>query len=317
MKAVVRNISEAADGIRSFRLESDDGTSVPDFEPGAHVDVAMPDGTTRQYSLINAAGEGHYQICVNLDANSRGGSRYMHEAVVVGGTLEISAPRNNFPLIETAPMSVLIAGGIGITPILAMVRRLSSLGRGWRLYHCTRNPARTPFVDVLQSFSRQMPGGEVVYVHDAVPGIRHLDIPAVVAAARPGTHFYCCGPEPMLDAFGVATAGLPREFVHVERFSNAAAAARDDDADFELICKRSGLRVPVPAGQSILEALEAHGLTPLCSCREGICGTCETRVLAGEADHRDAVLSPEERQGNQTMMICVSRARGRQLTLDI
>lgn len=317
MRATVRQITQLAEGIRAFRLVGADGGPLPDFTPGAHIDVTLPGGLIRQYSLINAAGESHYRIAVNLDANSRGGSRCLHQDVAEGDVLEIGGPRNHFPLTEDAPLTVLIAGGIGITPLFAMAARLARLGRRWRLYHCTRTPARTPFVDELRALVRDHPGGEVIHLHDAVPGIRPLDMAAIATEAPAGTHFYACGPEPMLAAFLAATASRPPAMVHVERFAAVAPAPQGDDAAFDVICARSNLRVAVAPGQSILAALEAQGIAPLCSCREGICGTCETAILEGEPDHRDAVLTPEERAEGRTMMICVSRARGRELTLDL
>jgi len=315
MRVVVHEISDPAEGIRGFKLISDTGAPLVGFTCGAHIDVTLPNGLTRQYSLVNRADEDHYFICVNRDAASRGGSAFMHDAVKPGDILEISEPRNNFPLVEDAAMSILIAGGIGITPIFAMVARLAELGRPWRLYHCTRSHARTPFAKELRALAEQS-SGELVHVHDGIPGIRPLEVAEVVEAAPPGTHFYCCGPEPLMNAFAKATQSLPAERVHTEHFSGVALDT-SDDADFEVICARSNKRLSVPKGTSILAALEAAGLSPLCSCREGICGTCETTVLAGEPDHRDAVLSPAERASNATMMICVSRAQGKELTLDI
>ena len=315
MHARVTEITTPAEGLRSFKLVNLSGAALEPFASGAHIDVVMPNGLTRQYSLINRSGDGHYLICVNRDAASRGGSVYMHDAVAVGDTLEISTPKNHFPLTEDAPMSILIAGGIGITPIYAMVGRLAELGRPWRLYHCTRNVARTPFIPELRELAARS-DGELVHVHDGIPGIRPLDVAEVVATAPEDTHFYCCGPAPLMDAFAEATRQVAHHNVHTEHFSSTVQAS-DDDRAFDVILGRSGRRITVPKGISILEALEAEGLAVLCSCREGICGTCETSVLAGEPDHRDAVLSLEERNANQTMLICVSRAKSTELTLDI
>ncbi|WP_323037217.1 PDR/VanB family oxidoreductase [Pararhodobacter sp.] len=315
MQVVVQQITAPAEGLRSFKLVAHNGASLDRFTPGAHIDVAMPNGITRQYSLINQQGEDHYHICVNLDAASRGGSAFMHQTVAVGDTLEISAPKNLFPLVEDAPQTILIAGGIGITPIYAMVRRLAELKQPWRLYHCTRNVARTPFITELRDLAARS-GGELVHVHDGIPGIRPLDVAEVVASSDPGTHFYCCGPTPLMNAFAQATAKLPQDRVHTEHFSNIVEV-KADDAAFDVILNRSGRKITVPKGISILQALEAEGLAVLCSCREGICGTCETTILAGEPDHRDKVLTPDERATNETMMICVSRAKSAELTLDI
>lgn len=316
MKVLVREISRPAEGIRSLTLVSITGEGLEPFTAGAHIDLSLPNGITRQYSLVNDVCDGTYRVCVNLDANSRGGSTWLHEVLAEGDTLTISAPRNNFPLVEDAAMSILIAGGIGITPIFAMVRRLATLRRPWRLYHCTRTIARTPFAEEIRALAAQS-DGEIVHIHDGIPGIRPLDIGAVVANAPEATHFYCCGPAPLMDSFAAATTDVPKGNVHVEHFSNANAAARADDRAFDVVCARSGKRIAVPSGISILGALEAAGLAPLCSCREGICGTCETVVLKGNPDHRDMVLTPEERESNQTIIICVSRARDAEIILDI
>lgn len=315
MRAAIRKISKMADGILGFELVSEAEGPLAAFTCGAHIDVIMPNGVTRQYSLVNQSGDDHYHICVNLDPASRGGSSFMHEVVAEGDVLEISAPRNNFPLHEAAPMSILIAGGIGITPIYAMAAQLAAIGRPWRLYHCTRNVARTPFVKELRELAVRS-GGELVHVHDGIPGIRPLDIAAVVDTAPADTHFYCCGPKPLMDAFAKATARIATANIHTEHFTNAVVA-KDDDSDFTVVCARSNRSVVVPKGVSILAALEAQGMAPLCSCREGICGTCETNILAGQPDHRDAVLTPDERESGETMMICVSRAKGKEITLDI
>ena len=289
---------------------------MPEFGPGAHIDLHLPNGLIRQYSLLNAAHGDTLEVAVNLDPNSRGGSASVHRDLKPGDRIEIQGPRNHFPLAEDAPHSVLIAGGIGITPVHAMVHRLSELGRGWTLYHCARAPDRTPYMTELRALAARS-GGMLVHVHDGVAGIRPLDLAAVVAGYPADTHFYCCGPGPLMAGFATATAGLPAAQVHVEYFSNTVTASDTKAEAFEVICNRSGKTVQVPADRSILEVLEAEGLTPLCSCREGICGTCETAVMAGEPDHRDLVLTADERASNATMMICISRAKSASLTLDI
>lgn len=314
MQAVVQAIVPIATGILQLRLKPEAGSGPIESTPGAHIDLHLPNGLVRQYSLTNPCASETLDVAVNLDAQSRGGSACVHADLKPGDRIQIGSPRNNFPLDETASHSIFIAGGIGITPIFAMVHRLAELGHPWTLFHCTRTPDRTPFVTELLDLAVRS-NGTLIHVHDGIPGIRPLDVEAVVEAAGPETHFYCCGPKPLMAAFERATAHLPPDRVHVEHFSNDAVQA--DGAEFDLICARSGLTVTVPAGRSILETLEAQGLAPLCSCREGICGTCETAVLAGEPDHRDLVLSPDERARNSTMMICVSRAKGPSLTLDI
>lgn len=314
MQAVIQAITSVATGIVQLSLMPADGAVIPVVKPGAHIDLYLPNGLVRQYSLLNHGPTDTLKVAVNLDPKSRGGSACVHRDLRPGDRIEIGLPRNNFPLVGSAPHSVFIAGGIGITPIYAMVHRLSELGQGWTLYHCARSPDRTPYMAELRSLAARG-GGTLVHVHDGIAGIAPLDIPAVVAGAEPGAHFYCCGPKPLMEAFEAATAKLPAERVHVEYFANAAA--QDEGYGFELICARSNLTLQIPSGTSILQALEAQGIAPLCSCREGVCGTCETTILAGEADHRDLVLCPDERASNATMMICVSRAKSASLTLDI
>ncbi len=314
MQAIVQAITPVATGIVQLSLKPEASLNSGDIGPGAHIDLHLPNGLVRQYSLLAPACPGLLEVAVNLDPKSRGGSASVHRDLKPGDRIEIGAPRNHFPLFEAAPHSVLIAGGIGITPIFAMVGRLAELGAGWTLYHCARTPDRTPYMAELRDLAKRS-GGVLVHVHDGVAGVMPLDLAAVVEGAPAGSHFYCCGPSPLMAAFAAATGRLPPERIHVEYFANDGAAATGEA--FELICARSGRTLRVPADRSILEALEAEGLAPLCSCREGICGTCETAILAGEPEHRDLVLTPDERAGNATMMICVSRARSASLTLDI
>ncbi len=314
MQAIVQAVTPVASGIVQLSLKPDATLTAEDFGPGAHIDLHLPNGLIRQYSLLAPASSGLLEVAVNLDPKSRGGSAYVHQGLKPGDQIGISLPRNHFPLTETAPHSVLIAGGIGITPIYAMAHRLAEIGAGWTLYHCARTPDRTPYMAELRALAAKS-GATFVHIHDGVAGVQPLDLAAVVAGAPAGAHFYCCGPEPLMAGFATATSRLPPERVHVEYFSNSAADAQGEA--FELICSRSGRTLQIPADRSILEALEAEGLAPLCSCREGVCGTCETAVLAGEPDHRDLVLTPDERASNATMMICVSRAKSASLTLDI
>lgn len=314
MQVIVQAISKVATGIIRLTLRPVTAGDVPAHTPGAHIDLHLPGGFTRQYSLLGRAAPGTLEIAVNLDPGSRGGSVAVHRDLKLGDIIAIDLPRNHFPLDENAPHSVLIGGGIGITPLHAMACRLAELGRGWTLYHCARTPDRTPFMAELRGLATAA-GATLVHVHDGVPGIAPLNLAAVIDGAPEGAHFYCCGPAPLMAAFATATAALPSARVHVEYFSNTAP--RTEGEAFEVTCARSGTSLTVPADKSILETLEAAGMAPLCSCREGVCGTCETTVLAGEPDHRDLVLSPEERASNSTMMICISRAKSDSLTLDI
>ncbi|WP_454712092.1 PDR/VanB family oxidoreductase [Cupriavidus nantongensis] len=314
----VRSIRIEADGIRSFELWPVTGT-LSESEAGAHVDVHLPGGLTRQYSLINPGESHRYIIAVNRDPSSRGGSRYLHEQVQVGDELLIGLPRNHFPLNEAAPHSVLIAGGIGVTPLLAMARRLSRLGRSWTFYYCARTRARAAFLEALAQLAGQAADGTLHCVFDGEPGQAALEL-APVVGKHAGADFYCCGPSPLLDAFTEACTAIAPERVHVE-FFGAARNAQDGSVaqqaarPFQVVLNSSGRTLDVPADRSLLDVLLEHGLPVFSSCREGICGSCETQVLAGEPDHHDRVLTPQERAAGRTMMVCVSRCKGESLVL--
>jgi len=290
-------------------------TPLPPFTAGAHVDLHLPGPLVRSYSLLNDPSERHrWCVAVHRDAASRGGSRTVHAQLRPGQLLQVSAPRNHFPLDESAALSVFIAGGIGITPLLCMVRRLATLGRPWVLHHAARTRAHAAFVDTLQALAAQG-GGTVHHVFDQEPGAQMLDVAAVVAALAADAHVYCCGPAGMLAAFEQATAGLPPARVHLEYF--AAKDAPATGGGFSVKLQRDGRTVPVAAGQSILDALAAIGAEPPWSCREGICGTCEVRVLGGQPDHRDLVLSQAQRDANDRIMVCCSGAKSPLLVLDL
>ncbi|MDD2546845.1 MAG: PDR/VanB family oxidoreductase [Burkholderiaceae bacterium] len=312
----VRATTYEAEGILGFELTPlAPATELPAFTAGAHIDLHLDKGLVRSYSLLNDPQERHrYCIAVNKDAKSRGGSRYLHEALRTGSLLTIGAPRNNFPLDETAPHHVFIAGGIGITPMLGMVARARTLGTPWTLYYSARTRQNAAFVDTLQAQAAET-GGTLVLNFDQEPGGKMLDLNAIVQALPAGAHVYCCGPIPMLEAYERATAGLPPERVHMEYFAAKDAAATDGGYTVEL--RRSGKTLSIEAGQTILDALIAVGTEPPYSCREGICGTCEVRVLEGTPDHRDLVLSQAEKLANDRMMVCCSGAKSRTLVLDL
>ncbi|GAB7546047.1 PDR/VanB family oxidoreductase [Cupriavidus sp. CuC1] len=312
----VKSITWEAEGILSYELwPVAPHKELPPFEAGAHIDVHLPNGLIRNYSLFNSPQERHrYLIGVNKDPQSRGGSRYLHEVLRPGDTLTVSAPRNNFPLEEAAASSVFIAGGIGITPVLGMIRRLQTLGRPWQLFYAARTRKNAAFVETLQAL-RDDSGATLQLSFDREPGGSMLDIAAITDALPAGAHVYCCGPMPMLDAFEQATAGLPPERVHREYFAARESAATAGGFTVELA--RSGRSIEIASGQTILDCLLNAGIEPPYSCQEGICGTCEVRVLAGLPDHRDLVLSEAEKASNQRMMICCSGAKGSKLVLDL
>ncbi len=315
----VRAITYEAEGILGFELvPMPPLKELPAFTAGAHIDLHLPNGLIRSYSLLNDPQERHrYRVGVNKDAQSRGGSRYMHEVLRAGDTLAISAPRNNFPLEEQAPLNVFFAGGIGITPMMSMIARNRQLGRPWKLYYAARTRRNAAFLDTLHGYQSDLsdPNVELSFTFDQEPDGQRMDLAGIIKALPPEAHVYCCGPLPMLTAFEQAAAGLPPAQVHFEYFAAKESAATDGGFTVELA--RSGQSVSVRAGQTILDSLLDIGIEPPYSCQEGICGTCEVRVLEGTPDHRDLVLSAAEKAANNRMMICCSGAKSARLVLDL
>lgn len=311
IKVRVKSISYEAENICLVDLRPLTENGLPSCSPGAHIDLHLPNGLIRSYSLCNAQNEPYrYVIGVNRDPEGRGGSRFIHDALRPGAVLTISAPRNNFPLVEDAGHSVLIAGGIGITPVWCMIQHLEGLGRSWELFYSTRTRGNTAFLDDLRQFGRR-----VHLNHTQEPGGGILDFNDLLSRVPPGTHLYCCGPVAMLEAFESAAASLPSELVHVEYFGANKAPATD--GGFDVMLSRSGRVVFVPEGKTILDTLLDEGIDAPHSCGQGVCGTCETRVLEGTPDHRDLVLSKQEQASNKTMMICCSGCKGDKLILDL
>lgn len=299
-------------GVLSLELQRPDGAELPAWEPGAHLDLRLPGVITRQYSLCGSpADRGSWRIAVLREPNSKGGSAAVHERVRPGDLVEVVGPRNNFRLADAAAY-LFIAGGIGITPLLPMIETVSAAGANWSLLYGGRRRDSMAFVDELAGY-----GGRVQLRPQDECGL--LDLDGLLAASRPGTLVYCCGPEPLLAAVESRCAAWPKGSLHVERFAAKPQAPADPGGaqDFELVLARTGRTICVRAGKSILEALEAEGIEPPNSCREGICGTCETAVLDGVPEHRDSLLSEDERAANDTMMICVGRALSEMLTLDL
>jgi vanillate O-demethylase ferredoxin subunit len=297
--------------VHLFDLRDPDGRALPAFTPGAHVDVKLNGGLMRSYSLVgDPADSNSYLLGIQRDPESRGGSRYLHDQARVGDPIEVSHPVNRFPLVEDAALSVFIVGGIGITPILPMIERLAGLGRPFVLHYGVRERKTLPFQSRIACH-----GDKARMAFSREPGGRRLDIAAIVDAAPADAELYCCGPRGMLDAFAAATAHREPARIHVEHFSAAEPAAVEGGFVVELA--RAGRTIAVPPGKTILEALNEAGIEPACSCIQGVCGTCETRVLDGVPDHRDVILTPEERAQNRTMMICVSGARTGRLVLDL
>lgn len=316
LQTIVYQIRHEANGILSIELRpASDDVSFPVFEAGAHIDLHLGNGLTRSYSLLNPVTDRQrYVVAVLNDRNSRGGSRYVHEQLRVGSTLSISAPRNNFRLEEAAERSVLVAGGIGVTPMLCMLRRLVQLGRPVDFIYCARSRQEAAFIDEVDRLAKQ--GGAQLRYHFDVEQGKAPNLDRLLGGYAEGTHFYCCGPAPMLDSFEKACAEEGYEHVHVERFSAVPAeGGRQEGYVVEL--RRTGKVVEVAAGVSLLDALLTAGLRPEYSCKEGVCGACETRVLSGDVEHRDSILTKQERTANRSMMICVSGCRKGPLVLDL
>ena len=309
---VAAKTSEGTDAC-SFELVHPKGAALPRFTAGAHLDVHIAPGLVRQYSLCNNPAEARrYQICVLKTEDSRGGSRAMHEAVQHGGLLSVSAPRNNFPLAQVARRSLLFAGGIGITPILAMAEQLAADGADFALHYCARSPARAPFRERIAASAFAAKAS--FHYSD---GGQHADLMALVGMPEPGTHLYVCGPAGFMDAVFAAALGQGWSEAQLHREYFAGATPSGADKPFDLRIASNGKLVHVASGTTALAALAAHGIVLPYSCGQGVCGTCVTGVLEGEPDHRDRVLSREQQLRNDCFTPCCSRARGGMLTLDL
>lgn len=302
-------IRYAAQDTNLYEFRRPDGASLPPVEPGAHIDLNLPNGMMRQYSLVTADGDpSAYVVGIKRDRASRGGSIFVHDNLRVGQIVAVGGPRNNFPLNEDAAHTVLVAGGIGITPIWCMAQRLKKLGRSFELHYACRDRAEVAFHDELQALQ------EATIHIDAEAG-GFLDVAAIVNGARKDAHVYCCGPIPMLEGFEKATKDLPREQVHVEYFSSREEAATGGGYVVEL--RKSGREFAIPEGRTILDVLLEGGVDIMYSCQEGVCGACETAVVSGEPDHRDNILTEAERAASKTMMICCSGSKSPRLVLDL
>jgi ferredoxin-NADP reductase len=310
--ARLAEIETVARDTNVYTFRRPDGGALPAYKPGAHIDIHLPNGLIRQYSLLNPNDDpGSYTVAIKRDAESRGGSRYIFDELHVGDTLKISAPRNNFPLVENAGHVVLFAGGIGITPIWCMVRHLAANNRPWTLYYSSRSRADMAFLQTVETFQ---PGSVNLHFDDEAQG-KFLDLAGAIASAPQDAHFYCCGPNPMLAAFEAAAANRPRHQVHVEYFTPKAAAATTGGFWVELA--RSGEEYFIPEGKKILEVLFDAGVDVDYSCELGICGECVTKVISGIPEHRDSVLSEEEQAANEKVMICCCGSKSERLVLDM
>ncbi|MFD4256350.1 PDR/VanB family oxidoreductase [Streptomyces sp. NPDC058534] len=304
---VVAHRDVAADGVLALTVRHPLGEELPRWEPGAHVDVVLAPGLERQYSLCgDPADRAVWRIAVLRERAGRGGSAYAHQELKVGDRVRVRGPRNHFRL-EPARRYRFVAGGIGITPILPMLAAAEEAGAEWSLLYGGRTRDSMAFTGELRRY-----GDRVTLVPEDESG--RLDLAPVVEDVPGDTLVYCCGPGPLLDAVG---ARCPAGRLRVERFSPGEAQPAGPDPGFEVVLARSGRTVAVPPDVSVLDAVRGAGVEVLFSCTEGTCGTCETEVVAGEPEHRDSVLTEEERAAGETMLICVSRCRGRRLVLDL
>ncbi|MFI6433355.1 PDR/VanB family oxidoreductase [Rhodococcus oryzae] len=313
VELVVRQMRWESRDVMSVRLEHGDGAAVAAWTPGAHLDLHLGKGLVRQYSLCGDPDDKTgYRIAVLRDPASRGGSRHVHEGLRPGHLVPVSEPRNNFELLDS-PKYVFIAGGIGITPILAMIGEAQRRGADWELHYGGRSREGMAFRDELREF-----GDRVHLVSEDCEGT--LDLPALLAIPRADTLVYTCGPEGLLGAVERMGVDWQAGAIQLERFKpKARAGGEEPDADrpIRVVCSRSGISVTAAPDETILDALEGAGMNLPNSCREGMCGSCETRVLQGVPDHRDSVLSGAEQNSGKTVMICVSRARTDELVLDL
>jgi phthalate 4,5-dioxygenase reductase subunit len=300
----------AAD-IHLFELRALDGGALPAWTAGSHISVWSPNGSVRKYSLCNDPAEAQrYEIAVKRDPAGRGGSVDLVDNVAAGDRLEIAAPHNAFDLAPKAPSFVFIAGGIGITPIMSMMRVLNGEGRRYRLVYLTRSREHTAFAAQLEEDEFR---GKVLLHHDHGDPARSYDLWPVLEKPS-SAHVYCCGPRPLLEAVRDMTGHWPQAAIHFESFMDAGAAAKADDKPFVVRLARSGERITVAPGMSILGAMREHGHDAPSSCESGTCGTCRTSLLEGEADHRDMVLMDDEK--DRQIMICVSRALSPEIAID-
>jgi ferredoxin-NADP reductase len=312
LRLTVSRREAVADGVVAIELADPSGAELPAWAPGAHVDLRLGPGLVRQYSLCgDPADRAGWRIAVLREPDGRGGSQYVHDKLHEGVHVDVRGPRNHFPL-EPSPRYLFIAGGIGITPIMPMVAAAASAGAEWELHYGGRSLSSMAFrTDLSEAYGTRV----TVHPQDEV-GL--LDLDTILGGPRPGTLLYCCGPEPLLRAVERrCAAAWPEGALHVERFSPKEQGEPLRHEAFEVELAQSGLTVTVPVDRSILDVVEAAGIQVLSSCQEGTCGTCETAVLAGEVDHRDSLLTPDERAANDTMFICVSRAACPRLVLDL
>lgn len=312
----VHAVTDAAAGVRTYELRPAAGGELPPFTAGSHIDVHLPNGMVRCYSLTNSQDErDRYLLGISLDRNTKGGSKYLFDNDLAGQALKISAPRNNFRLVEDAEEVILIGGGIGITPLHAMMLRLEALGRKWQLFYGVRDRASCAFRDEFEALEAAHPGR--VHINYDLEDGKMMDVAGIVAAAPAGAHLYCCGPAPMLEIYKNAAAGRDPETVHLEYFAAPEDAVIGSDEAFTVVLKNSGREFEIPPGESILSVLLDAGIAAPFSCASGECASCLVEVVEGIPDHRDFVLGEKEHAENKLMTICVSGSKTKRLVIDL
>jgi vanillate O-demethylase ferredoxin subunit len=313
LQLAVERFEGLCEDVIALTLAPASGTTLPPAGPGAHIDVHLPNGLVRQYSLISAS-PARYEIAIQREAASRGGSQWLFDHVRAGLRLDIGPPRNNFPL-HPATFYRFIAGGIGITPILSMIRQLARDRVPYSLIFCTRSPERTPFREELASEPHL---GKVSFVHDGGVPERGLDVARAVAGPEAGARLYCCGPNSLMDAVRerALAAGWEAGRLHFESF-RAPPQTAGGNRSFTVVIASTGQELAVPEDRTILQVLRDAGYAVDSACEDGVCGTCQVGVLEGVPDHRDSVLSQAEREAGNVIQVCCSRAAGDRLVLDL
>ena len=315
LELIARRIASVTPRIKTVELVAADGAALPAFTAGAHIDIALGNGEERSYSLLNDCTEQHrYVIAVLRETESRGGSVWVHDSLRECDRLTSSSPTNNFPINEAGERHILIAGGVGITPILSMARRLKALGAAFTLHYCARSRVDAAFIDEIETefgdrLTAHLDGGDLA---------RGLDVAALLKERPAAGHVYVCGPAGLIRAVRESTKHWPKGSVHYELFrgSEADIAPRSTDQAFEVVLKKAGKTLTVPADKSILDTLAGAGIKIKTLCKEGVCGTCRVGLLGGRADHRDEVLTNAEHA--KYIQVCISRAMpGETLILDL
>lgn len=316
LELVVHRVWNDGEGVRLFDLRLINQDTLPLFTAGANIGVHINDDLVRHYSLCSHPKESYrYVIAVAKAADSKGGSLWMHQHLKEGETITISPPQNHFSLHESSAYSVLVAGGIGITPMLSMIMSLEEQGKKWELHFVSRNKRQTPLLSQIMAMQHSLKFGHIhMYFSRSVPSSR-LDLPAIIASAPQGSHFYCCGPKSLLDDYSKRLEHVSSEKVHLEHFHSEKTAA--NQGKFTIVLARSGIEIDVHQGQTVLDVLKKHSINISYACGEGVCGSCEVQVLEGLPDHRDSVLSDTEKNENKSMMVCCSGSLSDRLILDL